>query len=124
MRPMVGDRLISRETSFTRRRTPKRRIPWRAWLCALLASTACHPRDDAGARDLPREWSEAAVDARTGGRYLAPQREALRQFQQEVLQAGEPVLFPHYAEPAAVAVAIKQDFIAATARRRLDLLLA
>ncbi|HEX5064593.1 MAG TPA: agmatine deiminase family protein [Myxococcota bacterium] len=99
-------------------------MPWRAWLCALLASTACHPHDDASARDLPREWSEASIDARTGGRYLAQQRDALRAFQQEVLRAKAPVLFPHYAEPAAVAVAIKRDFIAATARRRLDLLLA
>ena len=123
---MAGDSELSCETSFARSRTGA----WRAWLCALLTSAscaflaiACQPRDDATARDLPREWSEAAVDARTGGRYLAPRREALRQFQQEVLRAQEPVLFPHYAAPAAIAVAIKQDFIAATARRRVGLLL-
>ena len=37
---MVGDRLLSRETAFTCWRARARRIPWRAWLCALLASTA------------------------------------------------------------------------------------
>ena len=90
--------------------------------CALLA-VACSGGDAPKARDLPREWYEAATDASNGGRYLAAPRDALRAFQREVLQAEQPVLYPHYAEPAAIAVAIKRDFIAQTARRRLEILL-
>jgi hypothetical protein len=95
--------------------------------CVLLLGAAlalgCGDRRAPGGRDLPHEWYSAATDARTGGRYLAAARDALRARQREERAAKSPVLFPHYAEPAAIAVAIKREFIAATARRRLALLL-
>lgn len=120
---MTRDRARAVETPFSGRRSAQRWIRRLALLCALLASAACDRPDAAGARDLPREWRDAAIDAQTGGRYLAAPRDALRRRQQEALRAQEPVLYPHYAEPAAVALAVKRDFIAATARRRLALLL-
>jgi len=92
----------------------------------LLGATlalGCGDRRAPAGRDLPHEWYSAETDARTGGRYLGAAREALRAHQREERAAKSPVLFPHYAEPAAIAVAIKREFIAATARRRLALLL-
>ena len=108
------------------RRTLNRRfiraLPFVPLLCAALA-LGCGDRRAPSGRDLPLEWYSAETDARTGGRYLGAAREALRARQRDERAAKNSVLFPHYAEPAAIAVAIKREFIAATARRRLALLL-
>ena len=92
-------------------------------LLGAVLALGCGDRRAPAGRDLPREWYSAETDAHTGGRYLGPARDALRARQREERAAKRPVLFPHYGEPAAIAVAIKRDFIATTARRRLALLL-
>ena len=87
--------------------------------CALVGCGDVAPET----RDLPREWYEAEVDPRTGGRFLAEARTRLRALQAEVWASREPFLYPHYAPSGSIVFAIKQDFIESGTRRRLAVVL-
>jgi hypothetical protein len=94
-------------------------------IAALVAAgLACREEAPPTAPDLPRAWSEAAIDATSGGRFVPERRAALRERQAQVQAAGEAVLHPHYAAPAAVLVGVKRAFVESGTRERLRTLLA